>query len=136
MANDITENYYILEENIPVKCTEEEYWYWKNSQNEYEDTALGVAIEREEIESCIVSTVFLGNTEEYSAAGNPLVFETYVHRGKFNGLIKKYPTMEQAITGHMSILEKVMAELYDIEEDTITISEEELDYALEPLDTE
>lgn len=54
-----------------------------------------------------VSTVFLGIDHQF-VGGLPLLFETMIFGGKFNGEQWRYSTWEQAATGHNRVVEKLM----------------------------
>ena len=56
-----------------------------------------------------VSTVFLGLDHSF-LSGKPLLFETMVFGGDFDGEQKKYSTWEEAEKGHKKMLKKIFFE--------------------------
>lgn len=52
-----------------------------------------------------ISTVWLGLNHAWS--GPPLIFETMVFGGEFDGEQERYSTLEEAIKGHEAMIEKV-----------------------------
>jgi len=55
-----------------------------------------------------VSTVFLGLDHSYGD-GPPLLFETMIFGGPFDGEQYRYPTRAEALTGHELAVERVKA---------------------------
>ena len=55
-----------------------------------------------------VSTVFLG-LDHQRGDGPPLLFETMVFGGEFNGEMDRYSTWEEAEIGHKTMCEKVLS---------------------------
>ena len=55
-----------------------------------------------------VSTVFLGLDHQWGD-GPPLLFETMVFGGEFNGEMDRYSTWEEAEIGHKTMCEKVLS---------------------------
>ncbi len=103
----------MLVDNVPVACSDDEYWDWKSSIPQDDQTALGVRIHREFFNGVIVSTVFLGEADEYSPAGNPLVFETFVYGGEYSGRCVRATTLEGAKRLHDDIVDKVVQKLLE-----------------------
>ena len=54
-----------------------------------------------------VSTVFLGLDHRFSLVGPPILFETMVFGGKFDGDMERYATWAAAEKGHKRMVEKV-----------------------------
>ena len=53
-----------------------------------------------------ISTIFLGLDHSFGE-GEPILFETVVFGGKFDGEMERYSTWEQAKEGHKKIVKKV-----------------------------
>ena len=54
-----------------------------------------------------VSTVFLGLDHRFSLVGPPILFETMVFGGKFDGDMERYTTWAAAEKGHKRMVERV-----------------------------
>lgn len=129
---------YLLVDDVPVDCTDDEYWNWKESIPKVDQTALGMKLFRDVIEGSIISTVFLGEATEYSPNGNPLVFETYVCGGPLATEMRQSTTMQSAKHIHNNMINKVVekimemaGEIEEIEEiDTEVIDESEISVIL------
>ena len=50
-----------------------------------------------------ISTVFLGIDHSGSTEGTPILFETKIFGGDYDGLIERYETWEEAKAGHKRI---------------------------------
>ncbi len=48
-----------------------------------------------------VSTVWLGLNHAFMAGGPPVIFETMVFGGQYDGQLCRYNTEEQALAGHL-----------------------------------
>ena len=72
----------------------------------------GRRVDRTEVTDDIeVSTVFLGLNHQFGD-GPPLLFETLVFGGKLDGEMCRYSTWDQAVSGHLRVVERVkVAEL-------------------------
>lgn len=57
------------------------------------------------LETCIVSTVFLGLDHNYHDAGPPILFETMVFGGPLDGTCERYTTRGEALHGHADMIE-------------------------------
>lgn len=58
---------------------------------------------------CTVSTVWLGLDHQYGP-GAPLIFETMVFGGKWDNEMARYSTEEQAMRGHLDVLDRLRAD--------------------------
>jgi hypothetical protein len=91
--------YYALDEDgnpVPVQDLDE----WARSfrgNNMVDHTTLG---------KVSVSTVFLGMNHQYGG-GPPLLFETMIFGGKYEGYQVRYSTRDEAIAGHRRAVEMV-----------------------------
>ena len=56
-----------------------------------------------------ISTIFLGLNHNFRENQSPLIFETMVFGGDFDGEMLRYSTFADAESGHLQILEKVKA---------------------------
>jgi len=93
---------YILKNGVPVPCDDTIEWgTW------LEKADRRVALD--DTPSGRVSTVFLGIDHNFSFGGPPLLFETMVFGGPFDGEQNRYSTREEALKGHAKILKKVKA---------------------------
>lgn len=54
-----------------------------------------------------VSTVFLGLNHNFGVKGKPLLFETLVFGGEYDGEMRRYSTWDKAEKGHKIMVEKV-----------------------------
>jgi hypothetical protein len=57
-------------------------------------------------DGCEVSTVFLGLDHRFSGVGRPIVFETLVFGGPFDGAGERYCTWAEAEAGHAKYVDK------------------------------
>lgn len=55
----------------------------------------------------MVSTVFLGLDRNHGGIGRPILFETMVFNGKYDGEMERYCTWEEAEAGHERWVNKV-----------------------------
>ena len=56
-----------------------------------------------------VSTVFVGLEHRFSSEGPPLIFETLVFGGPYDGEMTRYSTWDEAERGHAAMLAKIGA---------------------------
>jgi len=91
-------NRYILKDNIPVPEPDLIKW------GKWMEKADSVA--QDKVGEMLVSTVFLGLDHQFGA-GEPVLFETMVFGGEYDGEQDKYSTWEEAEAGHAEILAKV-----------------------------
>lgn len=91
---------YILDENnIPFLCEDTEKWgKWFESANRH--------VARTVIDHITISTVFLGIDHQWDA-GPPLLFETMVFGGEFDGEQERYSSYTDASIGHSKMVIKV-----------------------------
>jgi hypothetical protein len=92
---------YILDENHDVIPITDEYeWFkWFSHFDRIVATTGNDQI--------IVSTVFIGINYNFIGEGPPLVFETMVFGGKYDGGQLRYSTWKDAETGHKEIADVV-----------------------------
>jgi len=73
------------------------------------------------IENISISTVFLGIDHNFCEEGPPILFETMVFGGKFDGTQQRYPTWDEAVQGHEKlkryILNKLKGTHYEFQPD-------------------
>ena len=93
-------NIYMLKGKTPVECEDGLEW---NKQLGSTDRRVGNYIKGK----VIVSTVFLGIDHNFSNQGKPILFETMVFGGEFDGEQERYCTWEEAEKGHKEMVEKV-----------------------------
>ena len=85
-------DYYILEGHKAVECKDLKEWgEVQNIENR--------KVKRETVGEADVSTVFLGLDHSFGS-GPPLLFETIVFGGNFDGEMNRYETWDEAVTGH------------------------------------
>jgi hypothetical protein len=103
MAN-LGGNYYKLDDKHNViECTRDEYitLFGDDKNRRVAKTTIG---------NVEVSTVFLGLDHGFSQHDVPIVFETMVFNGPFDGDMERYATWQQAVDGHVAMVNKVMQE--------------------------
>lgn len=83
---------YILEGKRPIKTDSSMIWakWFKTANRTVKKTTIG---------EVTVSTVFLGVEHGFSN-GKPLLFETIIFGGKFDGEIDRYTSYAEAEEGH------------------------------------
>jgi hypothetical protein len=64
-------------------------------------------VAQSEISGIHISTVFLGLNHNFSGEGEPILFETMVFGGKYNGYTGRYCTWDEAYEGHFKVCELV-----------------------------
>jgi hypothetical protein len=94
--------YYKLEGQTPVAVESFMEWsLWIMSAN--------TTVMLNELNDSIISTRFVGI--DLNPGGNsksqPMVFETLVMGGVFDGKINRYPTWDEAIQGHLKICTQI-----------------------------
>src|SRR5271157_1791088 len=57
-----------------------------------------------------ISTVFLGLDNNYRGGGGPVLWETMIFGGKFDGEQWRYRTRHEALEGHVAAVRKVVLE--------------------------
>ena len=62
-----------------------------------------------ELENCTVSTVFLGLDHNLSGKGTPILFETLIQGGEYDGCQWRYAAMGQAKKAHREIVDALQA---------------------------
>lgn len=98
--------YYILEGRIPVSCSMDE---WVPSMGDKEGRQVAhVTLFPGSDQEVSVSTVFLGLNHNFSDKGPPILFETMVFGGKFDGEQRRYSTYKAAEEGHLQVCEMVL----------------------------
>ena len=93
--------YYTLDAlGEPVPCADVLEWadWFETADRQVASTEVGDAR---------ISTVFLGLDHNYRAVGRPILWETMVFGGLFNGEQDRYETHEQARCGHDAMVAKV-----------------------------
>ena len=90
---------YILNGKTPVLCTNIHEWarWFKNADRQ---------VARTENADICISTVFLGLNHQFGD-GAPLLFETLVFGGEYDGDCDRYTTWEGAERGHRIMCERV-----------------------------
>ena len=61
----------------------------------------------DEVDGVRVSTVWLGLDHRHGPFGPPLIFETMVFGGSFDGECQRYPTKDLALAGHNEVVAKL-----------------------------
>jgi len=92
--------YVLNDDNIPVKSSFEEFTSSKKQ--------MGYSLQKDLAKNCRVSTVFLGFDHGYGETESPLLFETMVFDGDFDGYQMRYSTYEDAMKGHQEIVQKIL----------------------------
>ena len=83
-------NYYKLVNKIPVECDSN---YWS-------------PIEKSKFGEILVSTVFLG-FKHGTENDKPILFETLVFGGEYDGYMIRYTNWEDSVKGHWEVCDKV-----------------------------
>lgn len=86
--------FFILKNKSPVY--EPDLIKWSKWFEENSDKRI---LKRETVNGCIVSTIFLGINYQLFT-GPPLLFETLIINGIYDGEIHRYTTWDQAMKGH------------------------------------
>lgn len=93
--------YWVLADRQPVPCHDADKWtQWMEETNR--SVAMTLTWNGR------VSTSFLGVNIGMSIRGLPLLFETIVVGGSFNGCLKRYSTWRDAMVGHTQVVKHVM----------------------------
>lgn len=94
-------DHYILDENKQVvKADALEWARW------LEDSKEGRRVCYDVTDHGTVSTVFLGLDHAWGG-GPPMIFETLVIGGEYDGEMERYSTWQQAEDGHAAMLKRV-----------------------------
>src|SRR5882762_8039779 len=89
--------FYILDGKKIKHADRNEFYAW------YPEANKRIALTT--IKDCNISTVFLGIDHQFSLRGNlPILFETMVFGGKYDGYRQQYSTYEEAEEGHEEII--------------------------------
>jgi len=91
--------YYLLKDTKTVKCKNLIKWAQTIS-------TMNRTVAKTKIRKVEVSTVFLGLDHSFDSE-KPLLFETMVFGGKFDGHQERYTTWEKAKIGHDTIVKKI-----------------------------
>lgn len=70
----------------------------------------GCLLTRDEVSGVRVSTVFLGIDHNFDDRGPPVLWETMVFSGPFDGECVRYTGKADAIVGHAAMVKRVLAE--------------------------
>lgn len=93
--------FYIEDENkkpIPVDDIRElARWFETNDK----------VVIKTKVKDCEVSTVFLGLNHRIVDAGKPLIYETLVFGGEFDGEMNLYSTRKEAKEGHKQMVKMI-----------------------------
>jgi hypothetical protein len=95
---------YILDDNDnPIEVEDAVIWgKW------FQENSAKRRVAYEVLTDCNVSTVFLGLDYSFGE-GTPMLFETMVFGGKFDGEVERYSTREEALAGHEEMVKKIKA---------------------------
>ena len=98
--------YYVLDEkNQPKPATVEEFGRFMTEHQ------IRKVVGRTELPDGVqVSTVFLGLDHAWGG-GAPLLFETLIFDGQYDGHMWRWHTRDQAVTGHLAVLDAIRAGL-------------------------
>ena len=64
-------------------------------------------VEKTDIGTVFISTVFLGLDHNYGDEGPPILFETLVFGGALDGEMDRYATWDEAVVGHKEMVARV-----------------------------
>lgn len=88
---------YILDGKTPVPCFDPSTWSVSRR-----DKVVG----RDQFGAVVISTVFLGMDHSFSG-GTPVLFETMIFGGEYDGYQERYCTWDEAERGHQVACELV-----------------------------
>lgn len=96
---------YILDDNgEPVICNDTNEWaQWFEEGGIYRRS-----VSKDDVGESFISTVFLGIDHSFGFGGSPVLWETMVFGGKYDGEERRYTSLADAKMGHKEILLKVM----------------------------
>jgi hypothetical protein len=98
------ENYILDDNNQPIKCSTE---LWANWMEQHPDRKI---IGRTYLTKDIfISTVFLGIDHSFNDS-KPVLWETMICGGKYDGEMERYTSFQDAIDGHLMELDKIRSE--------------------------
>jgi len=63
-------------------------------------------VAKDEVGESNISTVFLGLDHSYEEGADPVLFETLVFDGAYDGEMVRYCTWEEAVDGHLKMVKK------------------------------
>ena len=93
--------YYILDENHNV-VVEPDVHKWAK---QFEDIGARI-VKKTNLADCQVSTVFLAIDHSFLDDQQPVLFETMVFGGEYDGEQFRYHTWDEAVEGHKKTVEK------------------------------
>lgn len=94
--------FYVLDEqNNPVE--EDDIYKWGKF---FESEKRQIALDR--VRDALISTVFLGLDHNFLSEGPPILFETMIVGGKFDGEQHRYSTYDDAKAGHNLAMRMVL----------------------------
>lgn len=93
---------YILKADIPVEVDDIDEWRTFMDSEDGDGNEQRI-LGREHVGNTFISTVFLGMDHSKSLNGPPLVFETKIFGGDYDGLMERYHTFNEAMAGHKRI---------------------------------
>jgi len=67
-------------------------------------------IKHDTVGEIVISTLFIGLNRNWNQDGPPLLFETMVFGGEFDGELHRYSTYGEAEAGHDTIYQKVSSD--------------------------
>lgn len=67
-------------------------------------------VKQDEKDGVLVSTVFLGIDHNFFQTGPPLLWETLVFRGPYDGKMDRYSSYEEAVAGHERMCREVFSD--------------------------
>lgn len=111
--------YYTLDDTLrPVACDDlDAYTEWHSSMPSWSDwydrkTCFGFQLLREEVSPGIeVSTVFLAINHDFLGEGEPVLWETMVFAGDWDGLYQdRYTSHADAVAGHRRVCRLIASE--------------------------
>jgi hypothetical protein len=94
----LTREHYILQPDGSVTTADLVTWARWLEKSELRQIA------RDQLQDCLVSTVFLGTDHNFSHGGPPILFETMILGGPHDQYQDRYATKDEAIAGHAKAL--------------------------------
>lgn len=95
---------------VPIPADDEQYWAWHNELTPAKKSVLACILAQDTVDNIVISTIFTGVANIGYQDTKPMLFETMVTGGKWNKLIRRYVTYEDAMGNHDKILGNIMSE--------------------------
>lgn len=95
---------YILDPKTKLTYKVDDIIEWSMMSSGWEDKIVA----KTDIGEIHISTVFLGLDHSWHGDSKPILFETMIFGGEFDGWQRRYETWDQALEGHHQVCEMVV----------------------------